>query len=141
MLNMNNPQAKYEISWSYLYLNIMFTMFWPFDLFWPQMTFGLHQKQYGSSTQHKYSTCWAWDPPQVLFLNYSVYKVLTIWLHDDLKWTLTLIKNDRDHLLNVGNVHAEYEIPHSDPYWDIVFTTFWPFDLCWPQMTFDLHQN
>ena len=27
MLNMNNPQAKYEISWSYLYLNIMFTMF------------------------------------------------------------------------------------------------------------------
>ena len=59
----------------------------------------------------------------------------------DLKWRVTSMKNHRDHLLNMANPHTKYEIPHIYPTWDIVFTRFWPFDLSWPQMTFDLHQK
>ena len=59
----------------------------------------------------------------------------------DPKWPLTSIKNNRDHLLNVGNLHAKYEILCCYPCRDTVFTKFWPFDLWWPQMTFDLHQK
>ena len=59
----------------------------------------------------------------------------------DLKWPLTSTKNHRDHLLNMANPHTKYEIPHIYRSWDIVFTRFWPFDLSWPQMTFDLHHK
>ena len=59
----------------------------------------------------------------------------------DLKWPLTSTKNHRDHLLYMANPHTKYEIPQSYSSWDIVFTKFWPFDLSWPQMTFDLHQK
>ena len=41
----------------------------------------------------------------------------------DPKWPLTSTKNDRDLLLNMGNLHAKYEIPRSYPSWDIVFTS------------------
>ena len=41
----------------------------------------------------------------------------------DPKWPLTSTKNNRDHLLNMVNSHPNYEISHTYPSWDIVFTS------------------
>ena len=59
----------------------------------------------------------------------------------DLKWPLTSMKNNRDHPLNMANLHTKYETPSIYPSWDIVSTRFWALDLSSPQMTFDLHQK
>ena len=56
----------------------------------------------------------------------------------DLKWPLTSMKNNRDHLLTKGYQRAKFEVQASFTSWDIVFTKFSYFDLWWPQMTFDL---
>ena len=44
LLDMGSPHAKYEIPQTYSSGDIVFTRFWPFYLWWPQMTFDLHQK-------------------------------------------------------------------------------------------------
>ena len=59
----------------------------------------------------------------------------------DPKWPLTSTKTNRLLVLNKVHLHTKYEICPSFPSWDIVFTRFSQFDPCWPQMTFDLHQN
>ena len=57
----------------------------------------------------------------------------------DLKWPLTAMENNRDHLRTKGYQHVKFEVQATFTCWDTVFTRFPVFDLWWPQMTFDLH--
>ena len=57
----------------------------------------------------------------------------------DLKWPLTSMENNRDHLRTKGYQHTKFEVQATFTYWDNVFTRFSVFYLWWPQMTFDLH--
>ena len=59
----------------------------------------------------------------------------------DLKWPLTSMKNNRDHLPTKGYLPIKFEVQVNFTSSDIMFTKFSHFDLCWPQMTFDLHKN
>ena len=59
----------------------------------------------------------------------------------DLKWPLTSMENNRDHLPIKGYEHTKFEVQATFTSWDIMFTRFSYFDLWWPQMTFDLHEK
>ena len=59
----------------------------------------------------------------------------------DLKWPLTAMENNRDHLRTKGYQQTKFEVQATFTCWDTVFTRFPVFDLWWPQMTFDLHEN
>ena len=59
----------------------------------------------------------------------------------DPKWPLTAMENNRDHLLTKGYLYNKFEVQATFNSWDIVFTKFWYFDLCWPQMTFELYDK
>ena len=59
----------------------------------------------------------------------------------DLKMTFDLNENDRDHLITKDFLQTKFEVQETFPCWDIVFTRFSNFDLCWPQMTSDLHEK
>ena len=67
------------------------------------------------------------------------------WFSDidpgDLKWPLTFMKNTRDHLLTDVYQYYTFEVTATFTSWDIVFTRYWGFDLCWPQITFDLYEK
>ena len=138
MLNINNPKATYVVPHIYPPWNIMFTRFWLFmtssDL-WPAWKIiriicsirTIHMSSMRSLT--------------AILLEIQCLQHFDRLTTGDPKWPLTSTKNYMDHLLNMGNQYAKYEIPHSYHSWDKVFTTFWPFDHWWPQMTFDLHQK
>ena len=53
--------------------------------------------------------------------------------------TFDLNENYRDRLPTKGYQHTKFEVQATFTYWDTVFTRFSVFDLCGPQMTFDLH--
>ena len=59
----------------------------------------------------------------------------------DLSWHLTSTKNNRNHALTMTSTHTMYELNWSLTYQVMVDTRFSMFDLCWPQMTFDLNQK
>ena len=59
----------------------------------------------------------------------------------DLKWPLTSMKNNRDHLLTKGYQRTKFEVQATFNSWDIMFTRFQGFDLWWPLVTFDLHEK
>ena len=68
-------------------------------------------------------------------MRYRVYKVLQGFqtlTSGDLKWPLTSMKNNRDHLLTKGYQRAKFEVQASFISWDIMFTKFSYFDLWWP---------
>ena len=140
--------ATYLVSMRFLWVNLLeisclqgFDLLTAGDLTWSListknnrahiLTMGNPYSKYEITQKYR-----AWD--MVFTGNIQCFYYLT---SGDPKWPLISTKNDRDLLLNMGNLHAKYEIPRSYPSWDIVFTRFWPFDLSWPQMTFDLHQN
>ena len=50
----------------------------------------------------------------------------------DLKWPLTSMKNNRDHLTTKGYQHTKFEVQATFTCWDTVFTSFSDFDLWWP---------
>ena len=84
-----------------------------------------------------------WPPPKTIEIIYSIWpthilsmRYLRVTLLEisclqgfdrltsgDPKWPLTSTKNNRDHLLNMGNSHGKYEIPHIYPSGDTVFTS------------------
>ena len=114
-------------------------MLWPFDRFWPQVTFGLHQKQNGLSTQHKQSTC-LHQIHQLLCLNYSVYKVLTIWsllTLNDLwprsktteiiysMWAIYMLsmRSVAVNLAEIQCLQSFYHLTSGDPKWPLTSTT------------------
>ena len=68
-------------------------------------------------------------------------KLLGTLTSGDLKWPLTFMKNNRDHLLTKDYRRAKFEVQATFISWDIMFTKFSYFDLWWPQMTFDLCEN
>ena len=112
--------------------------FWPLltlnDLWPPQKTIGIIY------------AIWLTHIPNMRSLTLSLLEIPCLQDFDlltshDPKWPLISTKNDRDHLRNMANLHTKYEIPHIYPSWDIVFTRLLPFDLRWPQMTFDLHEK
>ena len=45
LLTKGYQRAKFEVQAWFTSWDIMFTKFWYFDLWWPQMTFDLHEKQ------------------------------------------------------------------------------------------------
>ena len=53
----------------------------------------------------------------------------------DLKWPLTSMKNNRDHLLTKGYQRAKFEVQASFTSWDIVFTRFYKVFRLWPLVT------
>ena len=59
----------------------------------------------------------------------------------DLKWPLTSTKINRDLLLDKSYPHAKYHYCRFYSSEDMLVTMFTKFDLWWPQMTIDLHQN
>ena len=84
-----------------------------------------------------------WPPPKTIGIIYSIWAIylpsmrsLGVTLLEisclqgfdrltccDPKWPLTSTKNNRDHLLNMGNLPAKYEIPCSYHSWDIMFAS------------------
>ena len=79
---------------------------------------------------------------QHLILEISCLQRFHTLTSGDLKWPLTSMKNNRDHLLTKGYQRAKFEVQASFTC-DIVlqgFTRFSDFDLWW-QMTFDLHEK
>ena len=105
----------------------IFTRLWPFvtpnNVSWPPQ-----------KTIKIINSIWPLNMLKMRSLAVIVLEILCLQGFDLLtsgepKWPLTPTKNDRDHLLNISNPHAYYEIPHSCPSWDKVFTrflTFWP---------------
>ena len=59
----------------------------------------------------------------------------------DIKWPLTSMENNTDHLPTKGYRHTMFEVQATFAYWDNVFTRFPDFDLWLPHMTSDLHGN
>ena len=53
----------------------------------------------------------------------------------DLKWPLTSMKNNRDHLLTKGYQRAKFEVQASLTSLDIVFTRFYKVFRLWPLFT------
>ena len=51
------------------------------------------------------------------------------------------MENKTDHLHTKGYHHTLFEVKATFTYWDNVFTRFSDFDLWWPQMTFDHHEQ
>ena len=78
---------------------------------------------------------------QLLLLEISCLQGFETFTAVDLKWPLTSMKNNRDHLLTKGYLPTKFEVQVTFTSWDIVFTKFSHFDLYWPQMTFDLHEK
>ena len=58
--------------------------------------------------------------PKGLVIPCHIYIVKT-WIIP--KWPLTSTKNNRDHAFNMADSHTKYEISHTYPTWDIVFTS------------------
>ena len=111
----------YEIHPCFPFWDIVFTRFSVFDLWWPQMTFDLHQNNRDELSNM--------EDPQVKYeIHVSLPEILClqgfqILTSGDLKWPLTSTKNNRNHLLNIGHLHAKYEVTHWHPSWDMVFTS------------------
>ena len=107
---------------------------------WPKMTFDLHL-----TTGVMYSMHYTYKPNmrsvQASLLEISYLQGFHHLTCVDPKWPLTSTKNNRLLVLNRVHLHTKYEICPSFPSWAIVFTRFSQFYLCWPQMTFDLHQK
>ena len=53
----------------------------------------------------------------------------------DLKWPLTSMKNNRDHLLTMAYQRTKFEVQASFTSWDIVFTRFYKVFRLWPLVT------
>ena len=128
-----HPYSTFEITATFTSWDIVFTRVWDFDLCWSQMTFDLNEKQLGSSTHQGLSTYQVWSSCNFHLLRYHVYKVFSLW---HLKWPLTSMENNRDHLPTKGYHYTRFEVPATFTYWDNMVTSFWPlvtsYDL-WPQ--------
>ena len=57
---------------------------------------------------------------------------MTFDLHEKKNW---------GHLFTKGYLHTKFVVQATFPSSDIVFTKFPDFELCWPQMTFELHEK
>ena len=83
-----------------------------------------------------------WDLSKLPFLRYHVYKVFTILplLTPNDLWPPPI--SNRLLVLNKVHLHTQIWDLSKLPFLShIMFTRFSQFDLCWPQMTFDLHQK
>ena len=59
----------------------------------------------------------------------------------DLKWPLTAMENNRDHLRTKGYQHVKFEVQATFTCWDTVFTRFPVFDLWWPLTSMENNRN
>ena len=68
---------------------------------------------------------------------YKVFRLFSLLTTNDLwpPW------KNRGHLFTKGYLHTKFVVQATFPSSDIVFTKFPGFDLCWPQMTFELHEK
>ena len=124
--------AKFEVEATFPSSDIMFTKFWYIDLWWPQMTFELHEKTIGIIYSLRGTYTLSLKFKQLLLLEILCLQGFETLISVYLKWPLTSMKNNRDHLLTKGYLYTTFEVRATFNSWDIVFTTFWYFDLCWP---------
>ena len=55
--------------------------------------------------------------------------------------TFDLHEQQSGSSVHLGYLHTKFVAQATFPYSDIVFTKFQVFDLCWPQMTFEIHEK
>lgn len=100
-----------------------------FDLCWPQLTFDINQKKRTleltmGNPLAKYELCCTYIPNDPVFL--QGFQDLTFV---DLNWPWPVLK---------WSINLPYIYMIS---LDVGLLRYGSIDLCWPQITFDLHQN
>ena len=130
-----NQYIKFEVQATFTCWDTVFTRFPVFDLWWPWPLW----KTIGIIYVPR-----ATNIPSLKFRQLSRIEIPCLqgfqsFNSGDLKWPLTSMENNRDHLPTKGYQYTKFEVPANFTYWDTVFTRFSDFDLWWPQMTFDRH--
>ena len=101
---------------------------------WPQMTFD-PTKQQGPSTHYGWSTIQVWEWSDLVSLTSVVRRHFHYLTSVDHRWPLTRTKNNRDHLLTMGDPPSKYENDLPLRHWlmsGYKFFSIWPVDLRWP---------
>ena len=96
------------------------------------MTFDLHKKTIGIIYPPR-----AINIPSLKFRQLSLIEIMCLQglqtlTHGDLKWHLTSMENNRDHLLTKRYQLTKLKVQATFTFWDTVFTRFLVFDLWWP---------
>ena len=164
LLNIGHPLVKYENHLCFPSLDTVFTenhlcfpsldtvFTWFSEFDWAYMVFRVWPLVSSNDlwplpkpTGIIYSI-WSIYRPSMRSIHVSLLEILCLQSFQsltsgDLNWPLTNTKNNKDYLPNMEHPQVKYEANPCFPSWDIVFTRFSLFDLWWPQMTFDLHQE
>ena len=126
LLTKGYQRAKFEVQASFTSLDIVFTRFYKVFKLWPLLTS---------------NDLWPpWNTIQIIFspsatyilsLKFRQHSLLEIsclqrfhtLTSGDLKWPLTSMKNNRDHLLTKAYQRSKFEVQATFTSWDIVFTS------------------
>ena len=140
LLNKGYLKTKFEVHATFISWDNVFTMFSDFDLWWHQITFDLHGKQYGSSTHQGIPTYQVWSSGKFHLLRYRVYKVFSLWplvTSNDLwpPWktigiiyvpratNIPSLKFQQLSLIDITCLQG-FQVQAIFTYWDTVFTRF-----------------
>ena len=118
--------TKFEVQATFTSWDIMFTRFYKVFRLWPLVT--------SNDLWPPWKTIGiiylprATDVPSLKFKQHSLLEISCLqsfqtFTSGDLKWPLTSMKNNRDHLLTKAYQRTKFEVQATFTSWDIVFTS------------------